>query len=58
MLLLDVTVLVRHDPFLWNNQSRALPSFCFHRSGLNQSSLSELFIAANSASLARQRHAW
>ena len=33
-------------------QSRALPSFSFQRQGLHQSSLSKLFIAANSASLA------
>ncbi|GLU24474.1 hypothetical protein SLE2022_404050 [Rubroshorea leprosula] len=48
MLLLDVTVLGRHDPSLWNNRGHCLPSaFRGH-----QSSFSELFIAANSASLA------
>lgn len=52
MLLLDVTVLGRHDPSLWNNRGHCLPSFSFQRWGLHQSSFSELFISANSASLA------
>lgn len=49
MLLLDVTVLGRHDPSLWNNRGHCLPS-AFR--GRGSSSLSELFISANSASLA------
>lgn len=45
MLLLDVTVLGRHDPSLWNNRGHCLPSaFRGH-----QSSFSELFIAASLA---------
>lgn len=42
MLLLDVAVLGRHDPSLWNNRGHCLPSAFRGRGSINHRSVSYL----------------